>query len=37
MKKIWTLIKREYKESVFKKSFIIITILTPFLMVARSN
>ena len=34
MKKIWTLIKREYKESVFKKSFIIITILTPFLMVA---
>lgn len=34
MKKILTLIKREYKESVYKKSFIIMTILMPLLMVA---
>lgn len=33
MKKILTLIKREYKESVYKKSFIIMTILMPVLMV----
>lgn len=34
MKKIWILLKREYKEAVFKKSFIITTILTPFIMIA---
>ncbi len=34
MKKIITLIKREYKEAVFKKSFIILTLLTPLLMIA---
>ncbi len=34
MHKIWTIIKREYKETVFKKSFIILTLLTPLLMVA---
>ncbi len=34
MKKIFTLIKREYKEAVFKKSFIILTLLTPLLMIA---
>jgi len=33
MHKIWTLIKREYKETVYKKSFIFMTILTPILMV----
>lgn len=33
MNKIWTIIKREYKEAVFKKSFIIMTILTPLIMV----
>ncbi|MBD3224048.1 MAG: ABC transporter permease subunit [Caldithrix sp.] len=33
MHKILTLIKREYKEAVFKKSFIILTILAPVLMV----
>lgn len=33
MKKILTLIKREYKESVYKKSFIIMTILMPVLMI----
>ncbi len=34
MHKIWTLVKREYSESVFKKSFIIMTIITPLLLVA---
>ena len=34
MTKIWTLIKREYKETVFKKSFIFMTMLTPLLMIA---
>ena len=34
MSKIWTLIKREYKETVFKKSFIFMTLLTPLLMIA---
>ena len=34
MKKIITLIKREYKEAVFKKSFLIITLLTPLLLIA---
>ena len=34
MKKIITLIKREYKEAVFKKSFIVLTLLTPLLMIA---
>jgi len=34
MHKIWTLIKREYTESVFKKSFIIMTIITPVLLIA---
>lgn len=34
MRKIWTLIKREYKESVYKKSFIFMTLLTPLLMIA---
>ncbi len=34
MNKIWALIKREYKETVFKKSFIFITLLTPLLMIA---
>ena len=34
MNKIFTIIKREYKEAVFKKSFIIMTILTPVIMVA---
>jgi ABC-2 type transport system permease protein len=33
MHKIFTLIKREYRESVFKKSFIIMTVLTPLIMV----
>ncbi len=36
MRKIWTVVKREYKESVFKKSFIILTLLTPLLMIAMS-
>ncbi|HHJ52010.1 MAG TPA: ABC transporter permease [Caldithrix abyssi] len=36
MNKIWTIIKREYKETVFKKSFIIMTVLTPLLMVGVS-
>lgn len=36
MHKIWTLIKREYKETVYKKSFIFMTILTPVLMIALS-
>jgi len=31
--KIMTLIKREYKEAVFKKSFIIMTLLIPVLMI----
>ncbi len=34
MNKILTIIKREYKETVFKKGFIILTIITPFLMIA---
>ena len=34
MNKIWALIKREYKETVFKKSFIFMTLLTPLLMIA---
>ncbi len=34
MKKLWILIKREYIESVFKKSFIFITLLTPLIMIA---
>ena len=34
MNKILTIIKREYKEAVFKKSFIIMTILTPVIMIA---
>ncbi|MGD9897538.1 MAG: ABC transporter permease [Calditrichaceae bacterium] len=34
MKKLWILIKREYMESVFKKSFIFITLLTPLIMIA---
>lgn len=34
MNKIWTIIKREYKESVYKKSFIIMTILGPVIMLA---
>ncbi|MEJ2054995.1 MAG: ABC transporter permease [Calditrichaceae bacterium] len=33
MKEIWSVIKREYRESVFKKSFIIITLLMPVLLV----
>lgn len=33
MKKIWTLIKREYTEAVFKKSFIILTLLIPVIMI----
>lgn len=33
MKEVWTIIKREYRESVFKKSFIILTLLMPILMV----
>jgi len=36
MNKILTLIKREYKESVYKKSFIIMTILMPLLMIGLS-
>ncbi len=34
MNKIFALIKREYKDSVYKKSFIIMTLLTPLIMVA---
>ena len=34
MKEIWTIIKREYRESVFKKSFLILTLITPVLMIA---
>lgn len=34
MNEIRTLIKREYKEAVFKKSFIVITLLTPLIMIA---
>ena len=34
MKEVWTIIKREYRESVYKKSFIILTLLTPLLMIA---
>lgn len=36
MNKIITLIKREYKEAVFKKSFIIMTLLIPVLMIGFS-
>jgi len=36
MNKILTIIKREYRESVFKKSFIVITILTPLIMIVLS-
>jgi ABC-2 type transport system permease protein len=32
MSKIWTIIVREYKENVYKKGFIIFTLLTPTLM-----
>lgn len=34
MREIWAIIKREYRESVFKKSFIILTLLMPLLMIA---
>jgi len=34
MNKIFAIIKREFKESVLKKSFIIMTLLTPLIMVA---
>lgn len=34
MEKIFTIIKREYREAVFKKSFIIMTLLTPIIMIA---
>ncbi|MBN1406160.1 MAG: ABC transporter permease [Calditrichaceae bacterium] len=34
MKEIWTIIKREYRESVYKKSFLILTLITPVLMIA---
>lgn len=34
MSKTFTIIKREYKESVYKKSFIIITLLAPVLMLS---
>lgn len=33
MHKIWAIIKREYKEAVYKKSFIILTLLMPILMI----
>ena len=33
MKKIWILIKREFIEAVYKKSFIILTILIPIIMI----
>jgi len=33
MKKIWILIKREFVEAVYKKSFIILTILIPIIMI----
>ena len=36
MRKILTIIKREYKEAVFKKSFIIITLLIPVLMIGMA-
>jgi len=36
MKETWTLIKREYVQAVFKKSFIIMTILMPVLMIGLS-
>lgn len=36
MNKIWIILKREYRESVFKKSFIIITLLTPLIMIGLS-
>jgi ABC-2 type transport system permease protein len=34
MREIWTIIKREYRESVYKKSFLILTLITPLLMIA---
>ena len=34
MRNIWTIIKREYKDSVFKKSFIIGTIIGPVIMLS---
>ena len=34
MNKIFTILKREYKESVYKKSFLITTLITPVLMLA---
>lgn len=34
MNEIWVIIKREYRESVFKKSFIILTLIMPLLMIA---
>ena len=36
MHKIWAIIKREYKEAVYKKSFIILTLLMPILMIGFS-
>ncbi len=36
MHKIFTVIKREYKEAVFKKSFIILTLLMPVIMIAMA-
>ena len=34
MRKIWIIVKREYKDSVYKKSFIITTILMPVIMLS---
>jgi len=36
MHKVFAIIKREYKEAVYKKSFIILTLLMPILMIAFS-
>ncbi|HHE55038.1 MAG TPA: ABC transporter permease [Caldithrix abyssi] len=36
MRKIITIIKREYKEAVFKKSFLILTLLMPVLMIGMA-
>ncbi|MHB2155085.1 ABC transporter permease [Calditrichota bacterium GD2] len=36
MRKVWTIIKREYKEAVFKKSFLILTLIMPLIMIAMA-
>ncbi|MBI5445449.1 MAG: ABC transporter permease, partial [Deltaproteobacteria bacterium] len=32
MRKLWAVLKREYRETVRKPSFLVMTVLAPFLM-----